>query len=239
LQGLQDGSAAQPHVHLGSRRFPALQQLDVSACRRVSNDELAHLHMMTNLRSVVLSGCEDVSDEGLLHLAPLTYITSLNLANCCKVAQCRVRCRQQLMSQVAERQCSIARPSEGCLSVTVCCRAAQRCLPGIGALVIRVFLPRPQVTDAGLQTLAALTQLCALDLSGCVSVTERGIGAAAAALRRLRALKLGGTSRVATISDASLACVSSLTSLTHLDLSGSHDITDAGAGFLQCQQSLL
>lgn len=31
------------------RRFPALQQLDMSACRRVSNDELAHLHYLPNL----------------------------------------------------------------------------------------------------------------------------------------------------------------------------------------------
>ena len=38
-----------------------------------------------------------------------------------------------------------------------------------------------------------------------------------------------GTCRVATINDAGLAAVCALTQLTHLDLSGSHDVTDAGA----------
>lgn len=85
------------------------------------------------------------------------------------------------------------------------------------------------MTDRGLLALCTLRSLCALDLSGCVSVTERGLVAVAGRLRRLHTLKLGGTSRVAMISDASVAAISGLTSLTHLDLSGSHDITDAGA----------
>ncbi len=80
------------------------------------------------------------------------------------------------------------------------------------------------MTDAGLVTLCALRALGALDLSGCVAVTERGVGALACALgRSLRTLRLGGTSRVATIGDASLAAVAAATALTHLDLSGSHD----------------
>jgi len=52
----------------------------------VSNDELANLGQMPNLRSVVLSGCEDISDEGMLHLAQITKLTSLNMSNCCKVS---------------------------------------------------------------------------------------------------------------------------------------------------------
>lgn len=67
-------------------RFPALQHLDISACRRVSDEELANLPKMPNLRSVVLSGCEDISDEGLTHLAHITKLTALNLSNCCKVS---------------------------------------------------------------------------------------------------------------------------------------------------------
>ena len=67
-------------------RFPALQHLDVSACRRVSDEELANLSQMPNLKSVVLSGCDDISDEGMLHLAQLTKLTSLNMSNCCKVS---------------------------------------------------------------------------------------------------------------------------------------------------------
>ena len=75
-------------------RFPALQYLDVSACRRVTDDELANLSKMPNLRTVVLSGCDDISDEGMHHLAQLTKLTYLYMSNCCKV------------SAVSLRQCS-------------------------------------------------------------------------------------------------------------------------------------
>ena len=47
-------------------------------------------------------------------------------------------------------------------------------------------------------------------------------------LKSLHSLKLGGTSRVATIQDGSVAAIAAMTSLTHLDLSGSHDISDEG-----------
>ena len=67
------------------RRFPALQHLDISACRRVSDEELASLPAMRSLRSVVLSGCEDVSDAGVQHLARITQLSSLNMSNCCRV----------------------------------------------------------------------------------------------------------------------------------------------------------
>ena len=86
----------------------------------------------------------------------------------------------------------------------------------------------PQITDAGLLLLTRLSRLETLDLSGCVGVTEKGIRALAAALKSLHSLKLGGTSRVATIQDGSVAAIAAMTSLTHLDLSGSHDISDEG-----------
>ena len=66
-------------------RFPALQHLDVSGCRRVRGEELAGLAGMRGLRALVLSGCEDVGDEGIACLAALTRLTALNLSNCCKV----------------------------------------------------------------------------------------------------------------------------------------------------------
>ena len=88
-----------------------------------------------------------------------------------------------------------------------------------------------QITDAGLLLLAKLTQLETLDLSGCVGITERGIKFLAQALHSLQSLKLGGTSRVATIQNGSVASIAGMTSLTHLDLSGSHDVSDEGEAF--------
>ena len=87
----------------------------------------------------------------------------------------------------------------------------------------------PQLTDAGMLMLMRLSNLETLDLSGCVGITERGIRSLAQALKSLHSLKLGGTSRVATIQNGSVAAIAGMTSLTHLDLSGSHDISDEGA----------
>ena len=66
--------------------------------------------------------------------------------------------------------------------------------------------PSPQVTDTSLLALAALPHLLSLDVSGCVAATERGFGALAARLR-LHTLRVGGTSRVATVQASRLEAV--------------------------------
>ena len=55
--------------------------------------------------------------------------------------------------------------------------------------------------DAGLVALGALTALTRLNLSGCVAASSPAIAALARGLPGLRVLHLGGTSRVATVSD--------------------------------------
>lgn len=85
-----------------------------------------------------------------------------------------------------------------------------------------------QVEDAGIAALSKLTRLTSLSLSGCVSLTERGLGHVAAFLSGVKSLRLGGCSRVATITDACLLHLQSLTQLTHLDLAGCLEISDSG-----------
>ena len=85
-----------------------------------------------------------------------------------------------------------------------------------------------QVTDAGLGALTRLLELRLLDIAGCVAATERSIGALAVELPRLSVLKLGGCSRVATVTDSVLAALRPATALTHLDLAGCLEVTDAG-----------
>ena len=58
-----------------------------------------------------------------------------------------------------------------------------------------------QVGDAGLAALGALTALTRLNLSGCVAASSPAIAALARSLPGLRVLHLGGTSRVATVTD--------------------------------------
>ena len=90
-----------------------------------------------------------------------------------------------------------------------------------------------QVEDQGIARLHTLTGLTSLGLAGCVALTERALGHVAARMPSLTCLKLGGCSRVATITDACLLHLDQLTALTHLDLAGCLEVSDAGRGRLQ------
>ena len=82
--------------------------------------------------------------------------------------------------------------------------------------------------DQSIARLHTLTGLTSLGLAGCLALTERALGHVAADMPALACLKLGGCSRVATITDACLLHLHQLTSLTHLDLAGCLEISDAG-----------
>ena len=55
--------------------------------------------------------------------------------------------------------------------------------------------------DAGLAALGPLTALTRLNLSGCVAASSPAIAALAQSLPSLQVLHLGGTSRVATVTN--------------------------------------
>lgn len=82
--------------------------------------------------------------------------------------------------------------------------------------------------DHGIAKLRTLTALTSLGLAGCVALTERALGYVSSSVPGLVCLKLGGCSRVATVTDACLAHVQQLTALTHLDLAGCLEISDSG-----------
>ena len=82
--------------------------------------------------------------------------------------------------------------------------------------------------DHSIAKLHTLSGLTSLGVAGCVALTERALGHVAASMPSLACLKLGGCSRVATITDACLLHLHQLTGLTHLDLAGCLEISDAG-----------
>ena len=71
--------------------LPHLQQLDLSACRRVEDADLQELHSMPGLRVLSLHGCELVTNRGLAAVAAMPLLSSLSLYNCCKVTDTGVR----------------------------------------------------------------------------------------------------------------------------------------------------
>lgn len=86
-----------------------------------------------------------------------------------------------------------------------------------------------QVEDTGIAALSRLTTITQLGLAGCVALTGRATALVAAHMPGLMSLRLGGCSRVATVSDACLLPLQHLTALTHLDLAGCLEISDSGS----------
>ena len=69
-----------------SRRFPALQRLDLSACRRAQDWELRSLMGLRELGALRLDGLDSLTDAGVALLLPLGgQLTALSLRNCSKV----------------------------------------------------------------------------------------------------------------------------------------------------------
>lgn len=85
-----------------------------------------------------------------------------------------------------------------------------------------------QIDDTGIAALSGMSAMTSLKLQGCVSVGEHGMALLPAQMPLLRCLKLGGCSRVATITDPCLTPLQHLAALTHLDLAGCLEITDTG-----------
>ena len=91
-----------------------------------------------------------------------------------------------------------------------------------------INLSNTGITDVGLASLAQLSNLRNLNLSGCTGITDEGL-ASLAQLTSLRTLFLSGCT---SITDAGLASLASLQHLKYLKLSGCTGITDEGLASL-------
>jgi hypothetical protein len=59
-----------------------LQHLDLSSCRKLTDDAVQHLSSLTVLQYLDLSGCENLTDGAVQHLLSLTALQHLNLSRC-------------------------------------------------------------------------------------------------------------------------------------------------------------
>ena len=85
-------STPQPGT-IPSCRFPALQRLDLSACRRAQDGELRGLTGLRELGALRLDGLDALTDSGVALLVPLrAQLTALSLRNCSKVRHCLQPC---------------------------------------------------------------------------------------------------------------------------------------------------
>jgi len=205
-------------------RFPSLQRLDLAACAgRLGDADAAALGgcgtLRRSLRALSLAGAEDLTDAGVASLAHgLTSLTSLSLANCCRVGDRGAAA----LAGLAEGQVAARRSS----------RSGNGGSAGAGSPEPDAAASLSSPSAAAAVVLRGIPSLRDLDVSGCVALTERGFASIARGLASLTALKLGGCSRVATVTDGcvrALAASEALSSsLQRLDLSGCLELTDAG-----------
>jgi hypothetical protein len=66
-------------------RFPNAIEMNIEACRRLTDKGLSHLQRLPQLTSLNLKGCYPITDEGLVPLQGLNQLTSLNLSGCDKI----------------------------------------------------------------------------------------------------------------------------------------------------------
>ena len=208
-------------------RFPSLQRLDLAACSgRLGDADAAALGscgpLRKSLRALSLAGAEDLTDAGVASLASgLTALTSLSLANCCRVGDGGAAALSGLLlpESVGGGGAAAAAAWRRSWSSSNGSSGSQNALSSAN------YPPLPSV-------LRGVPSLRDLDVSGCVALTERGFSSLAKGLTALTALKLGGCSRVATVTDG---CVRALASSEHLsaslqrlDLAGCLELTDSG-----------
>jgi hypothetical protein len=119
-----------------------------------------------------------------------------------------------VVGQVSQRwrRCSMAPAALACVNVnsrftdTTCAHAAR--LLGLR----HVYVRGSRVTDVGVASLAALSGLQSLNLSGCGKITDTGV-ASLAALSGLQSLDLSWCGKITDTGVASLAALSGLPSL--------------------------
>lgn len=216
------------HPHRMATRFPSLTALDLKRCKHVGDRELYHVTTLSTLCSLNLDGCEDVTDDSAPQLAALSRLTSLSLKNCVKISDV-VLFTLCGSPEAAYRHATLSTSPRLLTSPR---KIAPVSLPNGGGNSGQAASTSSQASSSSYtgysNRMAFPADLAALDISGCIYITEHGMHALASTLTALTSLSIGGCSRVSTVSDAMLGAVGRCKELRVLDLSGCTNITGAG-----------
>jgi hypothetical protein len=184
--------------HLADR-FVHLKSLNLSGCKRITDQGLKHLQALTSLQSLNLYECNQMTDQGLAHLQALTSLQSLNLSWCKQITDQGLVHLQALTSLQS-------------LGLSWCEKITDQGLKHLQALASLQSLDLSccnQITDQGLKHLQALVCLQSLNLSWCKQITDQGL-AHLQALISLQAVYLYACNQ---ITDQGLAHLQALSSL--------------------------
>lgn len=232
------------------RAFPQLGKLLVDGTR-ISDDGLAHLTVLTNLRELTLSQRSQITDAGMAHLAKMSRLQSLGL-DWCRLTDEGVRQIKGLsdlrslrvvsaiphtsaLSRITDKSCESIKDLSRLESLTIMngdlSSSGLAHLAGLTNLTLLNLGANPMIGSAGLQHLRELARLKSLYLFG-TGVNDEGLKALTG-LTELERIDLSGTY----VGDEGLAHLKELPRLDNLDLGSMHEpylsiggahVTDAG-----------
>lgn len=184
--------------------FSALQcltSLDLTGCSKFSNQGLAHVGKLGNLTSLALSECDQIKAEGIAHLSELQLRSfSMRFGEITDVEMEQV-CRISSLTYLDVSK------NQGITDAGL-----QHLIPS----VITINLSGCEVTDEGLMFLSAHTK--EIHMEDCMGVVGTWVNAVP--LPKLQSLHLADSGAFCPVD------FSSFTSLSELDMSWCHRVTD-------------
>ena len=185
--------------------FLSLARLDLSCCRSLSPGSLAVLRRAPHLASLSLAGCDTVDADLLECVGTLPSLTCLVLDDCLGVDAAGLGSvtRRGLIRNLSLKRCA-----------TVYRACFIKLLNSRGCLTSLCLAGCRLVDTQCVSTVAQLSNLTSLDLSGCRGVRGHVIRRLVVGLRCLVSLDLSGCS----LSDDALELIASLPMLTSLSL---------------------
>ncbi|ETK83191.1 hypothetical protein L915_11551 [Phytophthora nicotianae] len=209
--------------------FPKLRELDVANCR-LSERAMQHIGQIKSLEALVIRGCQDISDDGMASLSELTNLKYFDARHCGKIHSIPTEWTQLEVlllgyTAFAESDTAVLQSLTKLQELELRkCRIMKRGFQFISRLK---YLERLEVAETAL-TDSALLEICngvrnlkALNISN-TEISDNGTSGLAK-LQELRILRLDTSG----ITNRALANISFLPQLERLDLFGAN-ITDNG-----------
>jgi hypothetical protein len=145
-------------------RLKNVRELSFHGCREITDDGLKHLAGLARLKKLTVSSCDRVKGRGLVHLSGLRELEELDLRGQVEVSDDNL---SHLRGLTRLKKLELA----GCSQVT---DRGVGFLAGLTSLE-ELDLEGTRITDAGLALLRGLTNLRRLNLRQCNGITDAGL----------------------------------------------------------------
>jgi hypothetical protein len=229
-------------IHMISVRFSGIITLNMTGCKKVTEQGLEHLRKLKKLEHLQLTNCTQITDNHLLSIAKIKSLKSLDLSHCRSITDLGIgylkslvrikklnftNCNQitgiGLSTLVSKKKNPLR-----WLCLSECTSIDDDGLSHVSKFTKLRYLSLKfcsRITDVGAEHISKLIHLRHLDVHLCLNLTDVGIQYLCTRLYQLVYLNIGYCHR---ITNETLKNMGTLPMLTRLDLSGCKQINDDG-----------